>query len=105
VLYTWNAERLEHVLTSGRTRPLVISCARVTPAAIDEAEELLEDSSDHKRFVVKALGHPEITEQNLFSELFGNLLARELDVATPRPYQHHSRFRAGGPPTSTWLWV
>ena len=35
--------------------------------------------------VVKALGHPELTEANLFCEVFGNLLARELGIATPAP--------------------
>jgi hypothetical protein len=35
--------------------------------------------------VVKALGLPEITEQGLFCEIYGNILARELGVITPEP--------------------
>jgi hypothetical protein len=35
--------------------------------------------------LVKALGLPEVTQCGLCSEIFGNLLARELGIATPRP--------------------
>jgi hypothetical protein len=36
-------------------------------------------------FVVKAPGHPEVLEETLFKELFGNLLAREFGIETPAP--------------------
>jgi len=86
VLDTWKADRLERVLTNGRTRPLVVSCSRITPAGDDDSEMPNGDLRDRKRFVVKALGNPEVTEQGLFSEVFGNLLARELNVNTPPPH-------------------
>lgn len=85
MLDTWNAERLEHVLEKGRTRPMVVRCTKVPSATADDPEAPFDDTPERKSFVVKALGHPEVTEKNLFSEIFGNLLARELEVSTPAP--------------------
>lgn len=42
-----------------------------------------EESDSRAEFFVKAIGLPEITEQHLFNEAVGNLLARELGVLTP----------------------
>lgn len=76
MLDTWFATRYEAVLKSGRTKPLVLNCHRKT-----------EDSTlpESKRFVVKCMGLPEVTERSLFCEAIGNLLARELGVNTPAP--------------------
>jgi hypothetical protein len=83
VIETWEAQRFEKVLEVGRTRPLVVDCAYYSPASSDE--ENSESPPDHRLMVVKSLGHPEVTETSLFCEVFGNLLARELSVATPIP--------------------
>jgi len=74
VLETWEAESLERVLEEGRTKPLVLSCARATGPA-----------TRNGRFVVKAVGLPEITERHLAYEVIGNLIARELAVKTAKP--------------------
>jgi hypothetical protein len=76
VLDTWFAARVEKVLKSGRTKPLVLNCLRKT-----------EESSiaEHGQFVVKCLGLPEVTERSSFCKVVGNLLARELGVNTPSP--------------------
>ena len=63
MILTWEAESLENQLKSGRTKPLVIECARAGHA--------------NKTFVVKAVGLPEVTAGSLFQEIIGNLLARE----------------------------
>jgi hypothetical protein len=36
-------------------------------------------------FVIKCLGLPEVLERNHFCEAFGNLIARELGIRTPKP--------------------
>lgn len=53
----------------------------------DESEEAEEDepAAQSREFVVKSLGHPEVLEESLFKELFGNVLAREFGIATPTP--------------------
>ena len=75
----WNAERLDGVLTGGRTSPLIVDCS---PTSADSS---LLPLSGRKSFVVKAIGLPEVTQRGLFCEAFGNLLARELGLETPRP--------------------
>ncbi len=83
MLELWEAERLETVLTSGRTQPLVLECVGPSPAGLISLQ--FETSTTRRLFVVKALGLPEITPPSLFRELFGNLLARELGIGTPAP--------------------
>lgn len=50
-----------------------------------EASSEAEPGAQSREFVVKSLGHPEVLEESLFKELFGNLLAREFGIATPAP--------------------
>lgn len=71
-LETWEAECLDDILRGGRTRPLVLTCSRANDIA-------------NEQFVVKACGMPEVTPTSLVNEVFGNMLARELGVNTPRP--------------------
>lgn len=76
MLETWDAIRFERVNHSGRTKPLIIECAKVNPFTA---------RYERREFLVKALGLPEVLEQSLFCELVGNWLARELGVNTPAP--------------------
>jgi hypothetical protein len=91
MLHTWEAERLEGVLTSGRTKPLIVECVKFAPAAQIESED--EDPSattvERRLMVIKASGLPEVTEGTLFNEVFGNLLAREMGINTPSPCLAH----------------
>lgn len=57
---------------SGRSRALRLGCYRDS-----------EETDGRAEFFVKATGLPEITEQHLFNEAIGNLLARELGIITP----------------------
>jgi hypothetical protein len=54
----WNAERIEGILPTGRTRPLLVSCV----LAGTEAEEALGTAAERQTMVIKALGLPEVTE-------------------------------------------
>ncbi len=83
MLETWQAKRFDHVMPSGRTKPLVIACSKESSNL--ESDELPVTGL----FVVKALGLPEITDQSLFNEIFGNLLAREFGLDTPAPCLIH----------------
>jgi hypothetical protein len=86
MLDTWEAERLESVFTSGRTHPLVIECSLPTPTISDlPAQGPSVQRPVRRLMVVKTLGLPEVTDQGLFCEAFGNLLARELGITTPAP--------------------
>ena len=70
----WKALRVEKILDGGATHPLLIDC------------ELANSEGVFRRqFVLKAMGLPEIIETNLFNELFGNLVARKLQIMTPEP--------------------
>jgi hypothetical protein len=69
---TWIADTYLGRAPSGRSRVLRLSCYRESEEADNRAE-----------FFVKAIGLPEITEQHLFNEAVGNLLARELGILTP----------------------
>lgn len=75
MLTIWEAERLDKVLTGGRTHPLVIECS------LNHSEQRY----NYQTFVVKAVGLPEVTEASLFREVFGNMLAREFGISTPTP--------------------
>lgn len=83
MLELWQAERLEKVLISGRTCPLLLECARST--AEPQSGLRFESATERRLMVVKALGLPEVTPESLFREMFGNLLARQLGVGTPTP--------------------
>lgn len=72
MLEVWEARRLDRVLTSGRTKPVVLECVLA-----DKHQSAL------RLMVVKAMGPSEVTETGLMCELFGNLLARELGVQSP----------------------
>lgn len=69
---TWIADTYFGRAPSGRSRVLRLSCYRDP-----------EESDSRAEFFVKALGLPEITEQHLFNEAVGSLLARELGILTP----------------------
>jgi hypothetical protein len=69
---TWIADTYLGRAPSGRSRVLRLSCYRDS-----------EESDSRAEFFVKAIGLPEITEQHLFNEAVGNLLARELGIITP----------------------
>ena len=87
MLDIWEAERLEDVLGTGRTYPLVIECVR-RATATPEGERRDPGGgrgSDRRVMVVKALGLPEVTPSSPCAELFGSLLARELGIDTPSP--------------------
>lgn len=83
MLEIWDAERLDSVLMSGRTRPLIIECSR--QAKVGVGPTLTGLKRDRRTMVVKAVGLPEVTQESLFREVFGNLVARELGVGTPTP--------------------
>src|SRR5689334_20297347 len=75
----WEATRLEEIKQNGKTKPLLVECQRT--ASVD-------DDNDEPRqalFIIKSLGHPEVTEHALFCELFGNQLARSFGISTPPP--------------------
>ncbi len=83
MLHTWQAQRLDHILTGGRTHPLVVECMRVPDDEDEDVEAIAAPPT--ALMVVKAAGLPEVTERTLFNEVFGNLLARRLGVETARP--------------------
>jgi hypothetical protein len=69
---TWIADTYFGRASSGRSRALRLSCSRES-----------EDGDNRAEFFVKTLGLPEITEQHLFSEVLGNLLARDFGISVP----------------------
>jgi hypothetical protein len=71
---TWEAEALEQVKESGRTKPMVLSCKRAGGGV-----------HERRPFLVKAIGAPEITALSLRNELLGMLLARELGLTAADP--------------------
>jgi hypothetical protein len=73
LLEVWEARRLERVLKSGRTKPVVLECVLENP-----------QESAVRLMVVKAMGPAEVTETGLMCELFGGLLARELGIQSPQ---------------------
>ena len=82
MLETWEAERFEEIKEGGRTRPLVIEGSFVPPEKVDKITDIFSAS---KRLMLVKSRNAEVTEVHLFSELFGNLIAREFGVFTPRP--------------------
>lgn len=82
---TWEAERFEEEKQSGRTRPLVIECSRtvVDPDRIRDGN-LVATETISRLMLVKSV-NTQLDSQGLFSELYGNMLARELGVYTPEP--------------------
>lgn len=78
MLDTWEAEALQEKMGSGRTSPLLVSCSRET-----------DNGLEHRQFVVKALGLPEVIEYRLMCEVIGLLIARMLGVYAPEPALVH----------------
>jgi hypothetical protein len=74
VIETWEALRFDRTIGTGRTKPLVIECARG-----------VRDDHERRSLVVKARSLPEVTESGMFCELIGNLLARDFGIDTPAP--------------------
>ena len=70
----WDAVRVEKILEGGASHPLLIDCELSNPERVIR-----------RQYVLKAMGMPEIFDTNLFNELFGNLLARKLQILTPEP--------------------
>lgn len=68
----WDAVRFEHAMPRGRTKPLLIECARQVGGREERA-----------RFVVKALGLPGIQAGALCHEFLGCRLARLYGLAAP----------------------
>jgi hypothetical protein len=71
---TWQAEMLEQVKETGRTKPLVLSCKPARGGV-----------HERRPFVVKAIGAPEVALSSLRNEFLGMLLARELGLAAAGP--------------------
>ncbi len=89
MLETLEAQRLERVISAGRTRPLVVECSRSASPINDEDPDASNGPENRVLHVVKGFDLPEITNLGLFNEVFGNLLARELDIDTPAPCLVH----------------
>jgi hypothetical protein len=87
VLDLWEAETLLEVFDAGRTHPLVLDCGRAgeTPPTIVTPSSPPPGAPARQRLVAKVIGLPEVRPASLGHELFGNLLARELGIDTPRP--------------------
>jgi hypothetical protein len=82
-LSIWYGERIEGILATGRTRPLLVSC--MLPADKEHAPDTERPAAAERRtMVTKALGLPELTETHLFAEYFGSVLALEFGIDAPR---------------------
>lgn len=111
----WEAVDYHRVLSNSRTKPLVLECElrsgdgaaenpvpapppslllaangrplgespQIIVPGYEEPADLVEEASCE--FVVKSIGHPEVTEATLLKELFGNVLARAFGIQTPTP--------------------
>jgi hypothetical protein len=73
VINTWEAIRLDNIVRTGRTKPLIIECVS------------REDRRLRRSMLVKAFALPEVDHSGLFCELMGNLLARDFGIDTPEP--------------------
>lgn len=73
-LETWEARRIDKILNSGRTHPLVVDCVRMEAGV-----------RSRRYFILKTMALPEIKETSLGFEILGNLLARSMGVNTPEP--------------------
>ena len=72
----WQARTYDDYFPKAKTLPLVVTCAR----------RRADGQSEEKQFVTKAIGHPEISDTDLFAEIFGNLLARMFGLTTCEPH-------------------
>lgn len=75
MLIKCDALRLDEIKHNGTTKPLVIECQYSS-----------EDIPVRKALLVKANRLPRITNLDLYCEVLGNLLARELGIETPEPF-------------------
>ncbi len=71
----WHATGFDGIFSRSKTEPLILTCE--CRRADDEYEE--------RQLVVKSPGHPGVLDVNLFSELFGSLLAGEFRIKTTSP--------------------
>lgn len=71
----WQARIYDFPL-KGRTAPLVVTCER----------RRADGESETRQFVTKAIGHPDVSETDLFAEIFGNLLAQRFGLTTCKPH-------------------
>jgi len=71
-LSPWRAVRLERVMAAGRTRPLLLECARGSGAR-----------QERWRFVIKAIGLPEVQQFTLAHEFLGSRLAQACGLSAP----------------------
>lgn len=69
----WEAVRFERAMPTGRTKPLLLECAHVAG-----------DTERRGRFVVKALGLPEVADFTLCHEFLGCRLARLFGLSAPQ---------------------
>lgn len=76
MIETWDAVRLDKLIRTGRTRPLIIECVRHGDSG---------QKAERRSMVVKAFKLPEVTLSGLFCEIIGNLLARDFGIDTPEP--------------------
>lgn len=72
----WHATTYDHYLPQGRTLPLIVTAERRNA----------DGTTEEKQFVTKAIGHPGISDVDLFAELFGNLLAQHFGLTTCEPH-------------------
>jgi hypothetical protein len=77
----WDGERIEGILPTGRTRPLIVSCVLAGHGGHDGDQDW---PVERQTMVAKALGLPEVTETRLFAEYFGSVLAIEFGIDAPR---------------------
>jgi hypothetical protein len=75
LLIECDALSLVAIKRNGATKPLVIEC-----------EYSDENIPVRKTLLVKANGLPQIANINLYCETLGNLLAREFEIETPKPF-------------------
>ncbi len=86
MLEIWEAERFEEEKQSGRTRPMVIECEKPTVAVPEQNVDknaVIPDTI--KRLMLVKVQNAELSPRGLFSEVYGNLIAREFGVTTPTP--------------------
>lgn len=90
MLEIWDAERFEKRMTQGRTSPLVIECIRENSSAIaPESDRTDVSSKSQKCLMLVKVPSSELQHRGLFSEAYGNLIAREFGVVTPYPALIH----------------
>lgn len=86
MLEIWDAERFEEEKSGGRTRPLVIECSRMqTESEVGNSEKNNTPPPNLQRLMLVKTANQHIDSRGLFSEVYGNLFAREFGVTTPFP--------------------